>query len=217
MANSAGNMYEHLVNQLGGFIFLGTPHQGSQLQKWGSTFAHLASMIEYGETVLMDEVNVKSMKIYDMVSEFTEIMIRLNLAKANAIVCFHENLKTDYTRRAVPLMGWMAGKVSVMVGLIFRYSNGRTVARLVANLDQVVEETSAVLPGLRHVALDSDHLKLNKFASASDGNYVLMSSNIMRIAAQSTQLIQTRRKGDLIPKFHPWVRSLIDRLEQRQL
>jgi hypothetical protein len=52
-----------------------------------------------------------------------------------------------------------------------------------------------VLPGLHYVVLDSDHLKLNKFAGARDGNYVSVSSNLARIASQAPQLIQDRRKG----------------------
>ena len=67
--------------------------------------------------------------------------------------------------------------------------------RATTNENQVVEETSAVLPGLHYVVLDSDHLKLNKFASAKDGNYVSVSSNLARIAAQAPRLIRDRRKG----------------------
>ena len=59
----------------------------------------------------------------------------------------------------------------------------------------MVEQTSAVLPGMDHLFLDSDHLKLNKFASAQDGNYVSVSSNLCRIAAEAPELIGKRRKG----------------------
>lgn len=66
---------------------------------------------------------------------------------------------------------------------------------LIADNFQVVEEASAVLPGLRYIVLDSDHLKLNKFAGAQDGNFVSVSSNMARIAAQASGLIRSRRKG----------------------
>jgi hypothetical protein len=62
-------------------------------------------------------------------------------------------------------------------------------------ITQIVDEASAVLPGLHYVVLDSDHLKLNKFAGKQDGNYLSVSSNLTRIAAQAPQLIQNRRKG----------------------
>ena len=60
---------------------------------------------------------------------------------------------------------------------------------------KVVEEKSAVLSGFYSVVLDSDHLKLNKFAGAQDGNYVSVSSNLCRIAAEAPELIQRRHIG----------------------
>lgn len=64
-----------------------------------------------------------------------------------------------------------------------------------ANDSKVVEETSAVLSGFSSIVLDSDHLKLNKFSSAQDGNYVSVSSNLCRIAAEAPELFRRRRKG----------------------
>jgi len=61
----------------------------------------------------------------------------------------------------------------------------------------VVEEASAVLPGLDCVVLDSDHLKLNKFANTEEGNYKCVSSNLARIAAQAPDLVQDRLRGQL--------------------
>ena len=66
---------------------------------------------------------------------------------------------------------------------------------MTADSSKVVEETSAVLSGFHSVVLDSDHLKLNKFSSAQDGNYVSVASNLCRIAAGAPELIQRRRKG----------------------
>ena len=63
------------------------------------------------------------------------------------------------------------------------------------NERQVVDERSAALPGFRSIVLDSDHLKLNKFPSAQDGNYKSVSSNLCRIAAEAPEFIQRRRKG----------------------
>jgi hypothetical protein len=59
----------------------------------------------------------------------------------------------------------------------------------------VVEEVSARLSNFPHVVLDSDHLKLNKFTGAQDGNYISVSSNLCRIGAQAPQLIRDRQKG----------------------
>ena len=64
-----------------------------------------------------------------------------------------------------------------------------------ANNGQVVEEESAVLWGCDSIVLDSDHLKLNKFKSAEDGNYISVSSNLARICVEAPQLIQRRQNG----------------------
>ena len=62
----------------------------------------------------MEDVDEKSMKIFDMVSEFKKIMIRLDLAK-QSVVCFYENLPTDYSRRKVKAGSWISSKISSMV------------------------------------------------------------------------------------------------------
>ena len=116
-ANSVGSQYEYLVNLIGGFVLLGTPHQGSKTQKWGSILAHLAHMIEYGETGLLEEVDEKSMKIFDLVCEFMQIMIRTDMAKRHAVVCFCENQPTDYLKRVVTLGRVIHSKTSSMVRL----------------------------------------------------------------------------------------------------
>ena len=66
---------------------------------------------------------------------------------------------------------------------------------MTANGSKVVEETSAVLSGFHSLVLDSDHLKLNKFSSLRDGNYVSVSSNLCRIAAEAPEIIRRLRKG----------------------
>lgn len=99
-ANSAGGRYEYLVKLIGGIVLLGTPHQGSKSQKWGSILVNLASLVDYGESGLMKEVDEKSMKIFDLVSEFKRIMISLDLAKT-AVICFYENRPTNYMSRVL--------------------------------------------------------------------------------------------------------------------
>jgi pimeloyl-ACP methyl ester carboxylesterase len=100
-ANSSSNMYRYIVELIGGVVFLGTPHRGSKSQKWGSILAHLAKLIELGETTLMADVDEKSTKIFDLVFEFMRVMIRLDLVWNNAAMCFCENLPTNYLRRVV--------------------------------------------------------------------------------------------------------------------
>ena len=112
-ANSAGGRYEPLIKLLGGVVLLGTPHQGSKVQKLGSIIANLARLMDYGETILMEELEENSTKILDMISEFMKIMIRTDLAE-KAVICFFENMQTDYSKR-VAGGRWLQGKASAMV------------------------------------------------------------------------------------------------------
>jgi hypothetical protein len=114
-ANAAGSPYEELLRMLGGVVLLGTPHQGSKSQKWGSIVAQIAHLVEYGETVLIEDVDEKSMKVFDLVYEFMQIMIHTDLAKTNAVMCFCENRPTDYLRRFVSLGSWFHETTSTVV------------------------------------------------------------------------------------------------------
>ena len=127
MANSAGGRYEDLVKLFGGIVLLGTPHQGSKSQKWGSIMANVAHLIDYGETGLIEECDEKSMKIFDLISEFKKIMINMDLAKT-AIVCFYENTPTTYLSRYTNIGPWIQGQISsivrVSVWLVRNQNNG---------------------------------------------------------------------------------------------
>jgi len=102
-ANSAGSVYEYLVNLIGGVILLGTPHKGSKSQKWGAILAKAASLTGRSEMSLLKDVDEKSMKLFDLVHQFMQIMILTDLAKTHAVVCFCENLPTDYLKRVLDL------------------------------------------------------------------------------------------------------------------
>ena len=113
-ANSTGGRYEYLVKLVGGVVLLGTPHQGLKSQKWGSIIANLANLIDCGEIGLMKEVDEKSMKIFDLISDFKKIMIRMDLAKT-AVICFYENLPTNYLSRVIKTGPWFQKQISSMV------------------------------------------------------------------------------------------------------
>ena len=113
-ANSVGGRYEYLVKLVGGVVLLGTPHQGSKSQKWGSIIANLAILVGYGEDGLMKEVDEKSMKIFDLISDFKKIMISADLAKT-AVVCFYENRPTNYLSRVLMTGQWIQRQTSSIV------------------------------------------------------------------------------------------------------
>ena len=119
-ANSGGGRYAYLVKLTGGVLLLGTPHQGSKLQKWGSIIANLANLMDHGEPGLMNEVDEKSMRIFDLVSEFKRIMISTDLAKT-AVICFYENRPTDYLSRVSKAGQWLQKQTSSMVRISESY------------------------------------------------------------------------------------------------
>ena len=58
-----------------------------------------------------------------------------------------------------------------------------------------MDEASAVLDGVAYLLLDSDHLKLNKFAGHKDKNYTVVAANIARIAMEAKALFDRRSQG----------------------
>jgi len=118
IANSAGGPYEYLINSLGGVLLLGVPHRGSKTQSLGSVLANVAKVFGCGETVMMDDVSVQSMKIFDVVHAFMQIVIRKDLAKHGAVICFYENTPTDYLRRAMDLGRLVSNQTSHIVSFL---------------------------------------------------------------------------------------------------
>lgn len=45
--------------------------------------------------------------------------------------------------------------------------------------------------------LVSDHIQLNKYTTVDNGSYEIVSTNIARIAAQTTELLRARGEGML--------------------
>jgi len=107
--------YERLHDLVGGIILLGTPHQGSKMQEWGSIVAKLASLGDFGETALMDVVDQSSMTTFDLVFNFMQVMIQMDTAKHKAVMCFYENLPTNYLRKTDISGRWIDNHTSSIV------------------------------------------------------------------------------------------------------
>jgi hypothetical protein len=155
--------------------------------------------------MLINDADESSMKIFDLVHEFQQIMVRTDLARKGAVVSLCENAPK---KLSTPLFQFdalthvISGQASI---------NGCTdSAGQAADEEQIVEQTSAVLGIGPYVVLDSRHLKLNKFSVVQKGNYVSVSSHIARIAAQSPQLTKGRGERD----EGKWFRIRLDVLTQ---
>lgn len=114
-ARHAGNIYSRLIELLGGIVLFGTPHRGSPTQRWGQILANLAELIQIGDPTMMQDLDEKSMKVYKMIFAFMQLVIQIDLAKKDAIICFCENKKTSYARKAGLIVGLVGSIISTMV------------------------------------------------------------------------------------------------------
>ena len=119
-ARVTGSLYEPLIDMIGGIILLGTPHQGSDMQKWGAILARMTGMIEMGQTTMLEDVGRGSFKTSDMQHLFMETMIVTRLAETRAAICFYENLLTDYLAR-YGMGGLLGTNSSSMVRYSYRW------------------------------------------------------------------------------------------------
>jgi len=162
------------------------------MAKFGRMVARAAAVFNFGEATLLEDVEKDSWRIRDMISDFIQIVHRKDLKNDDEIVCFFENKPTDYSTR-VPFMGRFSSTAwSGMVSFAIRS------IRHVADLEQVVDEFSAVLGGCHGLELDSDHFKLNKFRSQTDSNYRIVTNSIKKIACRGKILIATREGRVLV-------------------
>lgn len=94
-ASLIGSGCERLLGLVRGIILLGTPHEGFKMLEWGLIIAKLASLGDFGKRLSMDAVDQSSMITFDLVFNFMQVMIQMDMLKHKAVMCFYENLLTD--------------------------------------------------------------------------------------------------------------------------
>ena len=95
-ANSHGGSFQYLASSTVGSIFLGTPHRGTPAGKWGEIVATTAKALGFGsEDSILKDLREDSESLRDLLYEFTLWANRAPLE----LVCFFEQLKTDYGKR----------------------------------------------------------------------------------------------------------------------
>lgn len=91
--------YPLIVKSLGGVIFLGTPHKGSQSQSKASLIATIASALQYGEqSSLLRVVEKDSEMLADLLHDFT----RIANIQSIPLFCFFEQHKSDIAQVLKP-------------------------------------------------------------------------------------------------------------------
>jgi len=104
-AGSAGSAHGvNILDVLVGIIFMGTPHAGSDMAKFGLTVAHAATVLNLGQATLLEDVEKDSWRMRETIDTFIQIVQGKSLKHDDEIVCFFENKPTDYSAR-VPFIG----------------------------------------------------------------------------------------------------------------
>lgn len=80
-------------------IFLGTPHRGSEAAKWGVLIASLGGLLGSTEKRILEDLQKQSGTLTDRLHDFSSWLF----SESVPVVCYWEQLATDYSTRAGPL------------------------------------------------------------------------------------------------------------------
>ncbi|RYP39454.1 hypothetical protein DL767_002188 [Monosporascus sp. MG133] len=163
--------YSEIAESTVGVIFLGTPHRGSAAATWGALITSLAPPQFTPEKRILEDLEEQSSSLTDRLHDFS----RWLFVESVPVVCFFEQLVTDYSSR----MG--------------------AVGKLIPFREHVVPETSACIDGHQKISLHADHFKINKFYGPDDPSFQLVYPEIKRMARSSQDVLNCRRKPKDIP------------------
>ncbi|KAJ2979724.1 hypothetical protein NQ176_g3080 [Zarea fungicola] len=153
-----------------GVLFLGTPHRGSSAAAWGAMIASMAPPGFVSEARLLKALEDQSDALKDRVRDFTCWLF----SESVPVVCAFEKLATDYSSR----LGVAGRFLSPML---------------------VVPESSACIDGHRTIALDADHIRINKFYGSNDPSFTLIYPWILRISSEAKETLNRRHNPTPIP------------------
>ena len=145
-----------------GILFLGTPHRGAGLAKWGEMLARTLGLIKQTNSGIL-EVLSRDSEVLARVREAFFTMIRSRDREhlpPIEITCFFEEL---------PLPG---------IGLVRRkiVESRQTVP----NMSQVVSRESAALPGYIPISIRQNHMNMTKFAHSDDPGFSAVTGELRR-------------------------------------
>ncbi|KAK7398580.1 hypothetical protein QQX98_012036, partial [Neonectria punicea] len=163
--------YAEIAESTVGVVFLGTPHRGSDAAAWGALIASLTPSGFSPEGKILKDLQEQSGTLIDRLHDFT----RWLFVESVPVVCFFEQLMTDYSSR---------------MGVVRKVL---PVRRL------VVPETSACIDGHRKIPLHADHFKINKFYGPDDPSFNFVYPEIERMALSAEDTLNRRRDPKAIP------------------
>ncbi|KFZ17155.1 hypothetical protein V502_04720 [Pseudogymnoascus sp. VKM F-4520 (FW-2644)] len=164
--------YRHIAESTVGVIFLGTPHRGSEAAKWGVLIASLGEVWGSTEQRILKDLQKQSGTLTDRLHDFSSWLF----SESVPVVCYWEQLETDYSARA-RFLGFMKSILKEMV----------------------VDEASACIDGHKKISLHTDHFKINKFYGKDDPSFLQVYPEIVRMAECAEEMLRRRRSPKAIP------------------
>ncbi|PYH51043.1 uncharacterized protein BO96DRAFT_488799 [Aspergillus niger CBS 101883] len=154
--------YRDILDDTIGIIFLGTPHQGSDISQFGAMIARL-TWIFGSSTILLKGLYRDNHHLSDLQERFMSVIRRRKDIK---LVAMYERLHTYFAQ---------------LIYLGFNY---------LQRMKKIVERNAAMLDVAENFAVEKDHMGLNKCASRNDPAYdaICQGINTIRDHAESRGL-----------------------------
>lgn len=164
-----------------GILFLGTPHKGADLAKWGSRLERICDAVIPGRVLdtrrdLVDALKTNNETLQNIDRQFIQIMSKFH------IFFFHEGKPTK--------LGSKLEFVSlVAVSEICRY---------ILTLVQIVDEDSAspTVQDVERAGIQADHSHMCKFENENAPGFDLVVEGIQRYADQAPGIITGRWEAE---------------------
>ncbi|OBT65186.1 hypothetical protein VE03_04700 [Pseudogymnoascus sp. 23342-1-I1] len=167
------SVYKDIAESTVGVIFLGTPNRGSKAAKWGALIASAAGPFVTTEDRILNDLQEQSGTLIDRLHDFSSWLF----SESVPVVCYWEQLATEYSTRAGPLGSIMKSMLK----------------------EVVVNETSACIDGHRKISLHTDHFKINKFYGPDYPSFLQVYPEIVRMAENAKEILRRRRNPKAIP------------------
>lgn len=175
--------YPGIYDAITGFIFLGTPHNGSDIAKIEAEYeiyqVTRQQNLQTKDSLLQTLVPDNTVRV-NIVADFTR-EVKQRTAPPE-IFCFYEQLPTN---------------VGLLVGL-------KDYPKL-----YVANESSGTLPGYEKRGLPLDHFSINKFSSNQDYNYIAVVHELVKMRDKTKDIMRKREEAFCKPPMPKYIMKSI--------
>lgn len=156
--------YRDILDDTIGIIFLGTPHQGSNVSQFGAFIARLTWLFG-SSTILLKGLYRDNPHLSDLQERFMSVIRRRKDIK---LVTMYEMHPTYFAQL-------------IYLGFVSTITKRYTYHEYLRKMKKIVERNAAVLDLAENIAVEKDHMGLNKCASPDDPAYDAIRQGINKI------------------------------------